>query len=422
MRAPLLFVTPTMPALAGHGLAMRAGVMLEALAADHEVHLLVVPVVAGTHADAATAAVRRWCARAVVHPVPPAGDALFGLIARVRDRAARLEARLAYPRPALARFATADAVRAAAAAIAGPRFQAVHVFRLYLAPFAEPYLAAPARQHPRCVLDLDDVESRTRRGLAALHARVGDPAAARLGAAEAEKYAAMERAWLPRFDRVLVCSAPDRRRLAREHPAARVHVVPNAVRAPAAPLPPPAATPGGRRPFTLLFVGSLGYFPNADAALLLGREVLPRLRARVARPVRLALVGGDPPAAVRALAAIEGVTVAGWQPDLTGWYRRADAVVAPLRAGGGTRIKVLEAFAHGRPVVSTAVGAEGLAVRDGTHLLIGDGPDGLAARCQALADAPALGRALAARARAFVLRHHGLARVRARLRAVLRHA
>jgi glycosyltransferase involved in cell wall biosynthesis len=90
------------------------------------------------------------------------------------------------------------------------------------------------------------------------------------------------------------------------------------------------------------------------------------------------------------------------------YYDRADVVVVPLRAGGGTRIKVLEAFAHRVPVVATPMGAEGLEVSPGRHLLVGDGPDALAAACLRLLRDPALGRQLAADAHALVKRRYAL--------------
>src|SRR5262249_38828129 len=134
-------------------------------------------------------------------------------------------------------------------------------------------------------------------------------------------------------------------------------VIPNAVRIP----PSTSATRRGG-PFTLLFVGTLGYYPNEDAAIFFCSEILPRLGASASRPVRLLIVGSNPSLRVRALAQDGKVAITGPLPDLSRCYAAADAVVVPLRAGGGTRIKVLEAFGHRRPVVSTTVGAQGIEV------------------------------------------------------------
>jgi len=148
-----------------------------------------------------------------------------------------------------------------------------------------------------------------------------------------------------------------------------VAVVPNGVDLSSFPRAPLAGTD----PAALVFVGAMRYRPNAEAACWFVEAVLPEVR-RVLPGATLALVGADPPDEVRALAATAGVTVTGTVPDVRPWLRTAGTVVVPLLSGGGTRLKILEAFAAGRPVVSTTLGAAGLAVRDGEHLLIADTP------------------------------------------------
>ncbi len=170
-------------------------------------------------------------------------------------------------------------------------------------------------------------------------------------------------------------------------------------------------------PFTLLFVGNLGYYPNEDAAAFLCSEVLPRLHAVARRPFRILIVGPGGSQRLRAAATHPDVTVTGWAPDLSAYYREADAVVVPLRAAGGTRIKILEAFSYRRPVVSTGVGAQGLEVDHGTHLLIADTADGIAEHCARLMHTPGLGRQLAERAFELVTAKHSPARIRELLRA-----
>jgi len=407
----LLFISPVMPALTGNGLAMRAGIMLEALAADYDVHLLVIPVVGAPSGSGVDRWASRWCARLAVHRVGDRVDPLFRLIARIKDPRERLAAHARYPRPLLCRFATTRAVGDAARLFQGVRFREVHVFRLYMAPFAEPYLAGGAADRPTCRLDLDDHESRTRRGLAALHEAAGDEAGASVERSEADRYAVLEGHYLPRFHRVYVCSEADRRALARHDGCRHAAVIPNAVRL-------PVSTTAGRRdgPFTFLFVGTLGYYPNEDAALFFCSEVLPRLRVAAREPVRVLLVGTNPSARVRALARAGEVTVTGAVPALAEYYAAADAVVVPLRAGGGTRIKVLEAFSHRRPVVSTGAGAQGIDARRETHLLIADTPRAFAEQCVRLIQAPRLRRELATRAFQFVKAYHTPARIRELLR------
>jgi glycosyltransferase involved in cell wall biosynthesis len=390
----LLFLSPLMPAEGGNGLAMRAGAALEALADRYEIHLLVIPL-AGA-AAAPGRAVRDWCARVLVHPADRHVDPLFRLIAGVRDPQEQLTKLLAYPRPSLCRFATSASVREAAALSAGPAYRAVHVLRLYLAPFASPYLSSPAPDRPRCQLDLDDHEVTTRRRIADLLRENGDEPAARVQEWEADRYEALSAALLPRFDRAYLTAPADRDLVAASHPGLEVRVLPNVIR-----LPGPLAPAPDAEPFTFLFVGNFDYYPNTDAARYFCARVLPLLRTFAPGPFRVLFVGASPPATVCALAGEPEVTVTGPVADVAPWYESAHAVIVPVRAGGGTRIKILEAFAHRRPVVSTPVGAEGLGVTPGRHLLLAGGDADFAAECARLMRDPALGRALAGQGASF---------------------
>jgi glycosyltransferase involved in cell wall biosynthesis len=148
-----------------------------------------------------------------------------------------------------------------------------------------------------------------------------------------------------------------------------VDVVPNGVSTselPAQPLPADSAT--------LLFTGTMAYPPNAEGLLWFAREVWPRIRA--AQPnVSLSVVGRDPPAAVRRLADDPGIEVTGTVADVRPYFQRATAVVAPVLSGGGTRLKLLEAWSARRAVVATTQAAAGLAFEPGRQALIEDRPD-----------------------------------------------
>ncbi|HXT31770.1 MAG TPA: glycosyltransferase family 4 protein [Vicinamibacterales bacterium] len=122
----------------------------------------------------------------------------------------------------------------------------------------------------------------------------------------------------------------------------------------------------------ILFVGSMNYPPNIDAAEYFCRDILPRVAA-VIPGVRLSIVGANPTPSMLGLAG-ERVVVTGFVPDVRPYYERAAVVVVPLRVGGGIRMKILEGLALGAPMVSTSVGAEGLGLSDGRELLLADEP------------------------------------------------
>jgi len=132
------------------------------------------------------------------------------------------------------------------------------------------------------------------------------------------------------------------------------------------PLPAENASP------VLLFIGNMGYPPCVDAVLYFCREIFPRIRS-VLSAAELWIVGRDPRPEVLQLNG-DGVHVTGRVDDVIPYYQQSAVCVVPLRAGGGTRLKILEAMALGRPVVSTTIGCEGLDVVDGEHLLIADNP------------------------------------------------
>lgn len=154
--------------------------------------------------------------------------------------------------------------------------------------------------------------------------------------------------------------------------ARSVVVVPNGVDTQSYPWPPVAPASAGLYPDTpptVLFIGALEWQPNVSAVGFLAREVMPAVRARVPK-ARLLIVGRRPSAEVLALADGPRVEIAADVPDVRPYWGRADVLAVPLETGGGTRIKILEAFAAGVPVVSSPVGCEGIAARDGEHLFV----------------------------------------------------
>ncbi|MBS0321898.1 MAG: glycosyltransferase [Proteobacteria bacterium] len=388
-RRSLLYVAPIMPAARGNGLAMRAALFLRALARDHDVTLLVVPVAGDAEP---TAFARRHARRIATVSLAGTEDPLWTLCARITDPAARAAAFAAYPRPALCRFATSPCLDAARIAVGAERFDAIHVGRTYLAAYAAPFLAAPARgARPFASIDLDDDEPATHRRLAALHAADGRADDARVETAEADKYERHEAQWLPQFDLCYRCSDLDAAATRARMPSGVVAVAPNAV---AIPWLAHRVRNVQRR---LLFVGNLSYLPNVDGLRRFVTTMLPAIRAALGDTIVLRVAGSRPTPEVVALAQAQGVQLVANPPAIGMHYRWADVAIVPLVAGGGTRIKLIEALAYAVPVVATPLGAEGLAVTDGVDVRLADaGPAFTDACLSVLADAPVarrLGRA-----------------------------
>lgn len=193
-------------------------------------------------------------------------------------------------------------------------------------------------------------------------------------------------------DACAVTSSRDEDFVKRVAPGTRTAVVPNAVDV-------ERFTPGSPDldRGTLLFFGEMGYYPNTDAMLFFLSEVLPRLR-RSNPSARLVIVGPSAPKAILRWASTD-VIVTGAVPDVRPYIEAARAVVVPLRVGGGTRLKILEAMAMGKPVVSTRLGAEGLSVTDERDILLADDAESFADRVKRVLSDGDLARQLGAAAR-----------------------
>jgi glycosyltransferase involved in cell wall biosynthesis len=157
--------------------------------------------------------------------------------------------------------------------------------------------------------------------------------------------------------------------------------------------------------------------PNIEAACFFVRDIWPRVREAMPRAT-FWIVGTEPSEAVRRLhSESNGVVVTGEVPDVLPYLQRSVAAIVPLKNGGGTRLKILEAMAAGRAVVSTSVGAEGLDVRTGENILIADDPLTFASHCISVLNSPDLRHRLAAAGRRLVEQRYSTAVTQARLRA-----
>jgi sugar transferase (PEP-CTERM/EpsH1 system associated) len=204
-----------------------------------------------------------------------------------------------------------------------------------------------------------------------------------------------ERGAWKRFDGCSVTSERERAIVNRYRPSRPTVVVPHGVDLDYF-RPSDVAPEAG----TIVFTGSIDYRPNSDAVIYFVHEILPRI-LRTRQDVTFAIVGREPPAEVRRLAGPH-VIVTGPVPDVRPYLRQAAIVVVPLRMGSGTRIKLLEAMAMEKAIVTTSIGCEGLEVSNGEHLLVADGPDAFAAASTRLLDNVSLRAELGRHGRALV--------------------
>jgi sugar transferase (PEP-CTERM/EpsH1 system associated) len=211
-----------------------------------------------------------------------------------------------------------------------------------------------------------------------------------------------ERWLLEQCDGHLVCSERERTALLQRVPGAKIRVIANGVDAEHQ---NPGQAESGQARRDILFVGSMDYHANIDAAVYFAREIWPRIQQ--SRPdLRFVILGSKPVEEIKALARLNGIAVTGTVETVGPYYQKALMSVVPLRVGSGTRLKVLEAMAAGVPVVSTPLGAEGLDLIHGQELLLANDPAAFAAAVLQLAGDEGERRRLASAGRETVRNHY----------------
>lgn len=365
----LIFFTPMLPFPTGHGSSMRASVAVEILSEKHRVFVVHSPI---------------WPWRGVFSE------------AWVRDRATGYATVPVQPDSSTLEQLVRTEFR-------GAHFTAVYAFRLAMAPLALRFLGIAGNPRPSMVLDLDDDDVSRSERFVALRERTGDRGRAAREQVELPRLRIHQKMLVPRFDVNLLAGPNDCRSLAAQFPEQKFLCLPNVVR--------PVTAPDEPNPLSLLFIGSMDYLPNADGVEYFCQSVLPLLRGMVP-PFKLRVAGHGAEPQVLALGRHPEVQMVGMVPDVTPEYAKAGVVVVPLRAGSGTRIKILEAFSYRRPVVSTTIGAEGLHVTHDQHLLIADTPEEFASACARLMTDRGLRERLVDNAFAFLEAEHSIARAR----------
>jgi glycosyltransferase involved in cell wall biosynthesis len=257
-----------------------------------------------------------------------------------------------------------------AAALQGQRYDVIFVEHFWLGPYVD--LLRSFGESVIC--DLHNVESEFFHSLSRAEAWPGSLAHRRFAGLSEQ----LERRYLPRYSRALVTSERDAERVAGLAPGLPVTVFPNTI--------PWRLLPQGSRERVVVFSGNLEYHPNQQAVAWFGREIWPGLRKDDAG-LRWRLIGMNPEAVRGSVAGLDRVELTGAVEDAVAEIAKGAVAVVPLLAGSGTRVKILEAWAAGTPVVSTRIGAEGLPGRDGEHFLLADSaPEFLAAVQRLLQD------------------------------------
>jgi polysaccharide biosynthesis protein PslH len=285
-------------------------------------------------------------------------------------------------------------------------FDIVQVESIHLMP----YLATirSARKRPLAVLDWHNIESE----LMTQYAERESSAFRRAYANRTAKLIGeFERRALREFDAHLVVSERDAEVLRGINPDARIFVIENGVDCAHY---SDAGTDQASAKNRIVFVGSMDYHANIDAAVNFAHDVWPRVRDRKPELV-FSIVGRDPAPEVRALESANGVEVTGTVEDVRRYYQEAIAAIVPLRVGGGSRLKILEAMAAGVPVVSTTLGAEGLGIHPGEDIMVADSSQELAESIIKVAEDDDLKQRIAKAGRALVVDRYDWSRLGARL-------
>ena len=377
--ARILALTSRLPFPPREGHQLRSWHMLRALAAEHDVTLL--SFVRDDDAPDAAGPLRDAVSRLEIFPVPSALSRAASGFALLRGTVGRFPF-------VVEKYASAD-MRARIAELL-PQTDIVHVDMLPLAALVDttrvPIVLNAHNVEHELLQRRIDIETRP------LHRAFLRTQVARLRQFETDV--------CRRASRILACSETDAQLLAALAPQTPVTIVPNGVDTDA--IQPSAEAPSGSE--RMIFVGQMSWFPNRDGVEWFLAEILPRI-VRAKPDAKFVLVGKS--AGLQVPAALSGnVELLGFVDDLVPVMRDAAVYVVPLRAGSGTRLKVLEAMAFGKAIVTTRIGSEGITLPDGESALYADDADGFAAAVVRVMGDRDLAARLGERARALAVEQY----------------
>lgn len=375
----LLFLTPYLPSPPRTGGERRLHALMSGLARSHEVSILS-QVRAGTDYEESLDATRQYCREVVTVPngaLDPSGAGKRRLQMRSLMSTKSFE-RWAYESPQYQAALDRMVARSSYDVITA-EFSTMAYFRLP----PEPVLVLDEHNieydiHYRTARTDNQIERRLYSGVNFLKLRHEERSAWR------------------RFDGCVLTSERDQQVLLRDYPRAQARIVPNGVDT-------HFFQPGPAAPSkdTILFFGAIDYYPNTQGLLFFLNEIWPAL-LQGNPALKLTIVGQSPPPAILAYRS-DNVLVTGVVDDIRPYVEDASVVIVPLQIGGGTRLKILEAMAMGKAIVSTSIGAEGIDVSHERNIMIADTPGDFAARtAEVLAD-PRLRDSLGQEARGLVM-------------------
>jgi glycosyltransferase involved in cell wall biosynthesis len=381
-RLNILYVSPIPPSPPRQGAQARVHGLVTNLASRHEITTISL-IDPDFDIEECRRAMREYCREVVLIPNPNGRGGLAKRMLQIRS---------------LASLRSFEHHRFAVPALQGEldrvllqrRFDVVNLEFPYLAHFRM-RRSPPGTPPPPLVLDAHEIAYDIVRQVAQSDVSLGRRAHAALNW---RKLRRDEGEAFRSADGIYACSVADQERLRVHVPSARIVVIPNAADVDYYQPRPSDPAPDGR---TVVFFGALSTFPNTDGVLFFLRDIWPRVAAE--RPqARCRILGARPPASVVQLGGPR-VDIAGFVADLRPHLASASALVVPLRVGGGTRLKIVEGMAMGKPIVSTTLGAEGVEAVPGRDILIADEPASFAAAVIRLLDDPALGARLGRAAR-----------------------
>jgi glycosyltransferase involved in cell wall biosynthesis len=357
----VLFLTPHLPYPPNRGTALRNFGLIEGLAArGHTIGLA--SLIEPGQPPLADTPLPDLCGTALAVPAPArtTGQRLRDLLAGHADMARRLW--------------SAEFAGALRGALGREPYDVVQIEGIEMAPYLP--IVREAAPDALLIYDAHNAEYALQARIAAQDSRTPRrwPYAV---------YSLLQTARLRRFEaatcravgHILACSQADADKLRLLGHETPISVIPNAIEVahyqeadlPSANLPHPA----------LVFTGKMDFRPNVDAALWFAEAILPPIQEAIPE-AHFVIVGMHPHPRLDPLRERRGITITGEVPDIRPYIREADLYITPLRMGSGTRFKLLEAMAMGKAIVSTRIGAEGLPVEDGRHLLLADEPESFA--------------------------------------------